>query len=198
MKPDHDRTCRWYDACAEHWAGEKTQKKSPTEAANAFHSTMEEFEPNIFKNPDPRQDGKWQQVEPDRERYEEDIRYRHFKELKAAIEKHPPELKTEPGKKWDKGKLRYDLLPPDALAAVTQIFTDGAAKYGDRNWEQGISWSRCFAAAQRHLWAFWDRQDTDPESGSPHLAHAIVNIMFLLAYQSRGIGTDDRIEKEAP
>jgi hypothetical protein len=111
---------------------------------------------------------KGQQVEPDRERYE------------------------EPGKKWDKGKLRYDLLPPDALAAVTQIFTDGAAKYGDRNWEQGMSWSRCFAAAQRHMWAFWDCEDTDPESGSPHLAHAIVNLMFLLAYQSRQMGVDDR------
>jgi hypothetical protein len=74
MKPDHDKTCRC-DACAEYWAGQKTQKKSPTEAAKAFHSTMEEFEPNIFKNRDPRQDGKMKQVEPDRERYDPKSRY---------------------------------------------------------------------------------------------------------------------------
>ena len=105
------------------------------------------------------------------------------------------ELKPELGKKWDAGKLRYDLLPPDALAEVVQIFTDGAAKYGDRNWEQGMSWSRPFAAAMRHLWAWWKGEDTDPESGRPHLAHAACNVLFLLAYQRRGDGADDRRKK---
>lgn len=106
------------------------------------------------------------------------------------------QAKNEPGKKYDSGKPRYDLLPPDVLAEVVKIITDGAEKYGERNWEAGMSWSRPFAAAMRHLWAFWDRQNIDPESGSPHLAHAIVNLMFLLAYQGRGVGTDDRRRHE--
>jgi hypothetical protein len=105
------------------------------------------------------------------------------------------EQKQEPGKKFDSGKPRYDLLPPDVLAEVVKIMTDGAEKYGERNWEAGMSWSRPFAAAMRHLWAFWDRQNIDPESGSPHLAHAIVNLIFLMAYQGRDIGTDDRRPK---
>lgn len=96
------------------------------------------------------------------------------------------------GRKDDDGKLRYDLIPPDALQDLVEILTDGAEKYGDRNWEHGMSWGRCFAAAQRHLWAWWSGQDADADSGRSHLAHAAVNMLFLLAYQRRGAGTDDR------
>ena len=102
------------------------------------------------------------------------------------------ERQPEPGKKWDANKLRYDLLPADALEDVVQIFSDGAAKYGDRHWEAGMSWSRPFAAAMRHLWAWWRGEDLDPESGRSHLAHAAVNVLFLMAYARRGVGVDDR------
>jgi hypothetical protein len=112
--------------------------------------------------------------------------------VRAANIIEQEQRQDEPGKKYDHGKPRYDLLPPDVLAEVVKIFTDGAEKYGERNWEAGMSWSRPFAAAMRHLWAFWDRQNIDPESGSPHLAHAIVNLIFLMDYQGRDVGTDDR------
>ena len=102
------------------------------------------------------------------------------------------EQRQEPGKKFDHGKPRYGLLPGDVLEEITLIFTLGAEKYGDRNWEQGMSWGRVFGAAMRHMWAFWTGKTTDDESGRPHLAHAIVNLMFLLAYYIRGVGTDDR------
>ena len=94
--------------------------------------------------------------------------------------------------KFDQGKLRYDLLPPDALEAVTAIFTMGQAKYGDRNWEQGMDWNRAFAAAQRHMWAWQAGEDMDQESGLPHLAHAAVNMLFIIAWQSRDVGIDTR------
>jgi hypothetical protein len=104
------------------------------------------------------------------------------------------EQKQEPANKFDSGKPRYDLLPPDVMEEITLIFTMGAEKYKARNWEQGMSWGRVFGAAMRHMWAFWSGKTTDPESGRPHLAHAIVNLMFLLAYYIRGAGTDDRYE----
>lgn len=95
-------------------------------------------------------------------------------------------------KKYDELKLRYDLLPLDAEARIAEIYTRGAAKYGDRNWEKGMSWGRLYAAARRHLDRFWAGEDLDPEWDTPHLAHAAVCIQMLLAYQLRGSGQDDR------
>ena len=55
------------------------------------------------------------------------------------------------GIKHDGGKARMDLLPPELLFGVSEILGFGAAKYGDRNWERGMAWSRVFAALMRHL-----------------------------------------------
>lgn len=101
------------------------------------------------------------------------------------------ELKPE-GKKFDQGKPRVDLLPPDALLAVAQVLTFGAEKYGARNWEKGIAYGRLFAAAQRHLLAWQGGEENDPETGLPHLSHAACCVMMLLSTAKRGIGPDDR------
>lgn len=97
------------------------------------------------------------------------------------------------GTKLDDGKLRTDLLPVDAVKEVAKVLTLGAQKYADRNWEQGINYSRVYAAALRHMFAMWDRQDVDPESNLLHAAHAATNLLFLLAYQLRNMTEfDDR------
>ena len=83
------------------------------------------------------------------------------------------------GRKNDGGKLRYDLDSVPATRQRVEVLTHGAEKYGDRNWEQGIKYSRIYAALQRHLTAFWDGEDTDQESGLSHLAHASCELMFL-------------------
>lgn len=95
-------------------------------------------------------------------------------------------------KKYDTGKLPYDLLPSDAVEDILSVLHFGAEKYAARNWELGMDWSRPFAALMRHMWAWWRGEDTDPESGLSHLAHAGCCILFLLAYQKRGVGTDNR------
>jgi len=96
------------------------------------------------------------------------------------------------GRKDDQGKLRTDLLPPDVLEAMAQILTDGADRYGDRNWEQGMKWSRPYGALLRHILSWWQGEDTDPDSGRPHLWHALCCVSFLVAYEQRKIGQDDR------
>lgn len=96
------------------------------------------------------------------------------------------------GKKADDGKNRLDLVPPDALLAVGQVLTYGANKYGERNWERGMKWGRVFGAALRHMWAWWAGEKNDPETGLPHLWHAATCLMFLIAYEVRNVGTDDR------
>jgi hypothetical protein len=96
------------------------------------------------------------------------------------------------GVKHDQMKTRYDLLPPEFLHGTAEILTFGADKYGARNWELGMNWGRPFAAMMRHMWAWWRGEKLDPETGKSHLWHAACCIAFLMAYEERGIGTDDR------
>lgn len=98
---------------------------------------------------------------------------------------------VEPAK-HDSGKPRYDLIPPEGIEALAQVLTYGAGKYGPRNWESGMSWGKYFAACMRHLWAWWHGSGVDKESGLSHLAHAACCLMFLIAYEARGVGEDDR------
>jgi hypothetical protein len=83
-------------------------------------------------------------------------------------------------------------MPPDALNQIAQVLEFGANKYGDRNWEEGMHWSRPFSALMRHMWAWWRGESRDPETGLSHLAHAGCCILFLLSYEGRAHGTDDR------
>ena len=99
---------------------------------------------------------------------------------------------SETGGQKDVKAEAYDLIPPDALAAVARVFGCGAAKYTARNWERGYPWGWAFAALMRHAWAFWRGEDIDPDSGQPHMAHAAWHCLVLLSFRSRGIGTDDR------
>jgi hypothetical protein len=99
---------------------------------------------------------------------------------------------TEAGRKDDSLKLRMELIPPEILVALGDILTFGAKKYGDRNWEKGMAWSRVFGACMRHLWAWWACERVDDETGRSHLWHAACCIAFLIAYEMRASGIDDR------
>ena len=90
------------------------------------------------------------------------------------------------------GKVRWDLLPYDALNSVADVLSDGAGEHGDRNWEKGFPWTSVFASLMRHMSAWLLGEDLDGKSGKPHLAHAACNILFLLAFYLRKTGTDDR------
>lgn len=83
--------------------------------------------------------------------------------------------------KHDAGKARWDLLPMGATAAVVDVLTFGATKYGPHSW-RGIDDARAryYAAAMRHLVAWWRGETVDPESGLPHLAHAACCLLFLI------------------
>lgn len=115
------------------------------------------------------------------------------------------------GIKYDDRKLRVDLIPPEAIEALARIYTYGTdgkpaspeypgkpTPYAERNWEKGMNWGRVFGALQRHIWAFWRGEDIDPESGFPHVEHALWNAAALVTYQLRKAGTDDRTRKIDP
>ena len=95
--------------------------------------------------------------------------------------------------RYNDGKLRYDLLPADALQELVAVFTKGAEKYEPRNWEKGFHWMSCFASLMRHSWAWARGEDRDPESGQLHMAHVAWNAMALLTFALRQTGIDDRV-----
>ena len=99
------------------------------------------------------------------------------------------------GVKYDGSKLRYDLIPTKPIQDLAEVFTFGAQKYADRNWEKGLEWGRLYAAAHRHLAAFWSGQDLDEESALPHLAHAVWNLVALLEYAETRPEFDNRPDR---
>lgn len=104
---------------------------------------------------------------------------------------------SDKGIKYDDGKLRIDLIPPEVIRALAMVFAYGADKYGRWNWEKGMRAGRLWAATlwaatQRHLWSWWNKEDMDEESGYNHLWHALVSIAMLIVLQKRGTGEDDR------
>jgi hypothetical protein len=102
------------------------------------------------------------------------------------------------GVKFDEGKTRDDLIPPEVEEAIAKVLEFGARKYAERNWEKGMLWSRPYAACRRHLRNWFARRDfgkgpgADKDSGYSDLWHAATNIAFLIAYELRGVGEDDR------
>jgi hypothetical protein len=101
---------------------------------------------------------------------------------------------ADEGKKYDRGKVRLELVPPDAIAAMGRVLTFGAEKYGAWNWTKGMAWSRIYGAVQRHLTAWYAGAGADDETGLSHLDHALCCLAFLATYEARDIGTDDRPE----
>jgi hypothetical protein len=99
---------------------------------------------------------------------------------------------VEEGVKHDADKNPLHLLPFDALEGIAEILDYGQRKYSARNWEKGMAWHRPFRACMGHLWAWWRGEDNDPETGKSHLLHAGCCILFLIAYERRNVGIDDR------
>ena len=88
------------------------------------------------------------------------------------------------GTKHDTKKCRMDLIPSEAEIAEAWVWTFGAKKYGDRNWQEGINYSRLVAAMQRHLTAIKRGELIDPESGLPHAACIRCSAGMLLYFEA--------------
>lgn len=102
------------------------------------------------------------------------------------------ETNTNGALKFDGEKPRMDLLDRYALEQLASVLTFGAKKYAAHNWRKGLQYSRLVAAAMRHIQAFNDGEDNDPESGLSHVAHAMCCMMFLLGTINHRPDMDDR------
>lgn len=99
------------------------------------------------------------------------------------------------GLRFNKGKLRYDLVHPKSHEDMVDVLTMGAEKYFDRNWENGLSWTSVLASMKRHIAAIERGEDYDPESGRLHIAHVACNVHFLNAFYYIFPQGDDRPRK---
>ena len=85
------------------------------------------------------------------------------------------------GKKFDQGKLEFDLLPEEVLVEILKVLDYGQKKYKANSWKSLINFKkRYYNAGQRHRLAYKMGELRDEESGLYHLAHSIVNDIFLL------------------
>lgn len=98
--------------------------------------------------------------------------------------------------KFDTDKLPLNLLSTEAMNQTAAVLKFGAIKYAEHNWRKGFQWSRPLAAAMRHITAFNDGEDIDPESGLSHMAHAACCIMFILEFQKTHPELDDRYKPD--
>lgn len=101
------------------------------------------------------------------------------------------------GVKYDNGKLRLDLVPPEMEEALAEGLTAGIKKgYPENNWAEGLVFSRSVAAAKRHLNAWRKREDIDEETGVNHIKLAALNLLMVAYQQDHGrTDLDDRITK---
>ena len=104
---------------------------------------------------------------------------------------------TTGGRKFDGNKLEYGLLPPYALQETVKVLTFGAQKYERDNWKKvPDSKRRYFDAMQRHIWAWKQGEQMDPESGLHHLAHAMCCLMFLYEHDIIYSVNNDEVKNE--
>ena len=89
----------------------------------------------------------------------------------------------------NKGRGRFDLIPYEALEELAKWYEAGAEKYGDRNWEKGISVKDCMNRMARHsAKACNGWLDEGPFA---HLAAVIWNAMAAITGIKRNPYTND-------
>jgi len=92
------------------------------------------------------------------------------------------------------GKIPMHLWPATATALGSLGLLDGMLKYGRSNFRAvGVRASIYYDAASRHLNAWFEGEAVDPDSGLPHLAHALACLAIIVDAEAAGKLNDDRM-----
>lgn len=91
------------------------------------------------------------------------------------------------------GKAPMSTVSAPVLAEIGVAMLEGACKYGRHNYRAvGVRASVYYDALMRHIMAWWEGQDTDPDSGMPHIVKAVTTLVVLRDAQIQGMVEDDR------
>lgn len=111
------------------------------------------------------------------ETHANDVQNKHISSLEIPII-----TCEEPTAKYDGGKIRPSLVPPEIIEQIARVREYGVKKYNDPESWRKVEPQRYWDAVLRHTLAAWDDwQATDPESGLLHIAHIACNLAFLMA-----------------
>lgn len=83
------------------------------------------------------------------------------------------------GDRFNEGKLKWSLVSWKALEPMVKVLMFGAKKYAAFNWQKGLSYTEVCESLLRHVHAFLEGEDNDPESKIEHVGHILCNAMFL-------------------
>lgn len=98
-----------------------------------------------------------------------------------------------PKQRYGDLKVPLGLVPPAARVYAALGHAEGAEKYGPFNWrETAVEAMTYVHAAQRHLDAWMDGNDLDPDSGKPHLGHVLASINIIIDALECGKLIDNR------
>ena len=101
---------------------------------------------------------------------------------------------TNPKDLIGSNKIPLHLWPTTATTLGALALLDGALKYGRSNYRHiGIRASIYYDAALRHMHAWFEGEDNDPDSGLPHLAHALACLAIIVDADAACKMTDDRM-----
>lgn len=90
-------------------------------------------------------------------------------------------------------KVPLSTVPAQIIAELGLALLEGAIKYRRHNYRiAGVRASVYYDATLRHLLAWWEGQDTDPDSGLSHITKAMASLTVLRDAMIQGMLNDDR------
>lgn len=96
-------------------------------------------------------------------------------------------------------KVPFSTISMPVMAEIGIAMLEGALKYGRHNYRViGVRASVYFDALMRHMGAWWEGEDTDPDSGLSHVTKAIATLVVLRDAMIRNKLCDDRPPKCYP
>ncbi len=100
--------------------------------------------------------------------------------LPASHGEHKETFETGAQRDTQEGKLRFALIPWQAMFRMATLYRDGADHYGDNNWQKGMPFSRILDSMERHYYQFKSgcRQED-------HLASLVFGAFALMYYEDK-------------
>lgn len=97
------------------------------------------------------------------------------------------------------GKTDISHLPPSFIKDLAEVFSKNSHKYPKWNYAKGQLYTTAYDSLMRHILAFMDGEDKDPEDGCSHIMKAAANILILYCSKEFHVENnpelDDRFRK---